>query len=208
MVSLSEEIEMNKLLVINSGLFSEQSNSNKFTDMFLRMRAASGLADAISTHDFNAAPLPHLSASEMQAWMTPEQDRTEQQQELVKISDQLIDELFQHDLIVIGMPMYNMGIPSTFKAYIDRIARAGKTFKYTENGPQGLVNNKKVIVLAARGGQYQGTPLDSQTSYLQSIFGLMGITDIEFIYAEGLNMGEQVAQQAWNQAEQQLHALV
>ena len=151
--------------------------------------------------------MPHLSAAEMQSWMTPVEERDERQAKLAALSDDLIEELHNHDTLVIGMPMYNMGIPSTFKTYIDRIARAGKTFTYTENGPKGLVANKKVVILAARGGMYQGTPLDTQTGYLQSIFGLMGISDIDFIYAEGLNMGEEMAEKAWQQANEKLVAL-
>lgn len=208
MLFLTEDSVMNKVLVINTGLFGANSNSNKFTQLLLDIRKASGLNDTLTMYDFNAQPLPHLSAAEMQAWMTPEAERTTEQAKLAEISDKLIDELFQHEVIVIGMPMYNLGIPSTFKSYIDRISRAGKTFKYTEQGPQGLVSGKKVIVLAARGGQYQGTPLDTQTGYIKSIFGLMGIPDVEFIYAEGLNMGEQVAESAWQQATKQLEAMV
>ena len=192
---------MNKVLVLNAGLNGEQSNSNKLTQLYI-----SQLEDSkeVKVRDLNEESLSHLSAQEMGAWMTPENERTAEQSELAALSDNLIDELFEHDTIIIGMPMYNMGVPSTFKTYIDRIARAGKTFSYTENGPMGLVKNKKVVVLAARGGMYQGTPLDSQTSYLQSIFGLMGVENIEFIYAEGLNMGEEVANQAWQQAQDQI----
>ena len=94
-----------------------------------------------------------------------------------------------------------------FKAYIDRIARAGKTFRYTENGPQGLVEGKKVVVLAARGGHYQGTDYDSQTTHIKSVLGLIGITDIEFIYAEGLSMGEESAEKAIIAAKAQMEEL-
>jgi FMN-dependent NADH-azoreductase len=198
---------MNKILVINTGLFGEHSNSNKLTDLFLSIRKSAGLQDEVTIHDFNAEPLPHLSAAEMQAWSISPDQQTAEQKKLSELSDNLIQELFNTDLIVIGMPMYNLGVPSTFKTYIDRISRAGKTFSYTENGPKGLVDNKKVIVLAARGGMHQGTALDTQTQYLKNIFGLIGITDVEFIYAEGLNMGESVAENSWQQVNQQLAAL-
>lgn len=195
---------MSKILVLNTGLNGTNSNSNKFTQMYLDVRKSSGLVDDVIARDLNEKPLPHLSAQEMQAWMTPVEQQNEQQAQLAKLSDDLVTELMANDIIVIGMPMYNMGVPSTFKAYIDRIVRAGKTFKYTENGPQGLVENTKVVVLAARGGQYQGTPLDTQTGYIKGIFGLMGVTDVDFIYAEGLNMGEEVAEKAWLAASEQL----
>lgn len=199
---------MTKILVLNTGLNGEQSNSNKFTSLYQKIRNTTTENQEYTVRDLDKDALPHLTSQEMQAWMTPESDRTEQQQTLAAVSDELIDELMAHDVIVIGMPMYNMGVPSTFKTYIDRVSRAGKTFRYTEQGPEGLVKGKQVVVLAARGGMYQGTPLDSQTSYLQSIFGLMGVTDIQFVYAEGLNMGEDAANNAWQSADQSLHSLV
>ncbi|WDD96795.1 FMN-dependent NADH-azoreductase [Thalassomonas actiniarum] len=199
---------MSKILVLNTGLNGEQSNSTKFTQMYLDVRKSSGLVDEVSVRDLNNEQLPHLSAQEMQAWMTPPEQQTVQQQQLAKLSDELIDELMAHDIVVIGMPMYNLGVPSTFKAYIDRIARAGKTFSYTENGPQGLVKNTKVVVLAARGGMYQGTPMDTQTGFIKGIYGLMGISEVDFIYAEGLNMGEEVAEKAWLAANEQLEQTV
>lgn len=199
---------MTKILVLNTGLNGEQSNSNKFTSLYQKIRNTTTENQEYTVRDLDKDALPHLTSQEMQAWMTPESDRTEQQQTLAAVSDDLIDELMAHDVIVIGMPMYNMGVPSTFKTYIDRVSRAGKTFRYTEQGPEGLVKGKQVVVLAARGGMYQGTPLDSQTSYLKSIFGLMGVTDIQFVYAEGLNMGEDAANNAWQSADQSLHSLV
>ena len=113
----------------------------------------------------------------------------------------LIAELNDNELIVIGMPMYNFGIPSTFKAWIDRIARAGITFKYTEQGAVGLIKDKKVVVLAARGGVYQGTDMDTQTKYLKDVLGFVGMTDVNFIYAEGLAMpgAEQSLEAAQNE---------
>jgi FMN-dependent NADH-azoreductase len=93
-------------------------------------------------------------------------------------------------MIVMGLPMYNFGIPSTLKAYFDYIARAGMTFRYTENGPIGLLAGKKAIVFATRGGLYEGTSLDTQTSYIRNFFNFLGISDVEFVYAEGLNKGE------------------
>lgn len=191
---------MSKILVLNTGLHGENSNSNKLTGIFKEVRQSFNVNEYYTTRDLNEQALPHLTQQEMSAWMTPDDQRNAQQLKLAALSDRLIKELIEHDLIVIGMPMYNMGIPSTFKAYIDRIARAGKTFQYTEDGPKGLIEGKKVIVLAARGGQYQGTPLDTQTGYIKSIFGLMGITDVNFIYAEGLNMGEDISTNAWQAA--------
>jgi FMN-dependent NADH-azoreductase len=107
------------------------------------------------------------------------------QHAVVAYSDSLIDELKQADVIVLGLPMYNFGIPSQLKSYFDHIARVGVTFKYTETGPVGLLTGKKAFVFAARGGVYVGTPLDTQTSYVRDFLRFLGIIDVDFVYAEG-----------------------
>ncbi len=207
MLHQPKESYMSNILVLNTGLSGANSNSNKLTHLFKETRQKYHQNDHYTIRDLNEQALPHLSQQEMASWMTEKEERTDEQQALSAISDELINELFAHDIIVIGMPMYNMGVPSTFKAYIDRIARAGLTFKYTEQGPEGLVTGKQVIVLAARGGQYQGTPLDSQTDYIKTIFGLVGISEVSFVYAEGLNMGEEIANNSWQQATEQLQRM-
>ncbi len=108
---------------------------------------------------------------------------------------------------MIGVPMYNFGIPSTLKAYFDHIARAGLTFRYTENGPEGLLTGKKAYIFATRGGQYAGTALDTQSAYIRDFLAFLGITDVEFIYAEGLNMGAEIKEQALVTAQARLEAL-
>ena len=198
---------VNKVLVINSGINGEHSQSNLLTETFINVLTANGNDAEVNVRDLVSDNLPHLSGQEMQAWMTDAELRTPEQVELAALSDDLLDELFNHDTIVLGMPLYNLGVPSVFKAYIDRISRAGKTFSYTEAGPKGLVLGKKVIVLAARGGQYQGSEHDSQTAYLKSVWGLMGVTDIEFVYAEGLNMGAEIADKALAKAREQISRL-
>ncbi|WP_289508450.1 FMN-dependent NADH-azoreductase [Pseudoalteromonas phenolica] len=115
----------------------------------------------VTHRDLVNEPLEHLNQTEMLAWMTPEAQRNSEQKSLANLSDNLIKEVQQSDVLVIGLPMYNFGVPSQFKAWMDRIARAGVTFKFTEQGPVGLIANKKVIVLAARGGIYACTDNDS-----------------------------------------------
>ena len=175
-----------KTLVLNSSLNGEQGNSNKLTAQFASLLSSGDVV----YRDIGTNPIPHLSQEEMQAWMTAPDERTQEQSELAAISDTLIEEVKSADTLVIGMPMYNFGVPSNFKAWIDRIARAGVTFRYSENGPVGLLEGKKAYVLAARGGMYAGTPLDTQTQYLKDVLAFIGITDVEFIYAEGLAMGD------------------
>jgi FMN-dependent NADH-azoreductase len=123
--------------------------------------------------------------------MAPSEQRSPAQRELAALSDRLIDALFAHDTLVLAVPMYNLGIPSTLKAWIDRVARAGKTFRYTAEGPKGLVNGVRAYLFFARGGVYRDTSLDTQTGHLRGILGLMGITDVETVYAEGLAIGDE-----------------
>jgi FMN-dependent NADH-azoreductase len=126
---------------------------------------------------------------------------------VVNESDALIAELKQADVLVLGLPMYNFGVPSQLKAYFDHIARAGVTFKYTVKGPVGLLGGKKAYVLAARGGLYQGTPRDTQTAYVREFLGFLGITDVEFVYAEGLAISEASKAQSLAAAQRSLRSL-
>ncbi|MCF7518594.1 FMN-dependent NADH-azoreductase [Pseudoalteromonas sp. L21] len=178
---------MKKVLVLNSSLNGENGNSTKLTNTFVSQLTEQDQV-AITVRDLSSDAIDHLTQTEMAAWMTDVNERSDEQKALAAISDELIGELNDNDLIVIGMPMYNFGIPSTFKTWIDRIARAGITFKYTEQGAVGLLENKKVVVLAARGGVYQGSDIDTQTKYLKDVLGFVGMTDVDFIYAEGLAM--------------------
>jgi FMN-dependent NADH-azoreductase len=186
---------MKNVLLINTSINDEAGNSYILSNEFVD-RLSKKFELTVTHRNLVKVPLEHLKQTEMLAWMTPEAQRNGEQKSLVDLSDNLIKEVQQSDVLVIGLPMYNFGVPSQFKAWMDRIARAGVTFKYTEQGPVGLLENKKVIVLAARGGIYAGTDNDSQTTHVKSFFALLGITDVEFIYAEGLNMpvkGESVA---------------
>ena len=191
---------MKKVLVLNSSLNGEQGNSTKLSQQFVE-QLTNNQQISVTTRDLSDNAIAHLTQTEMAAWMTDANERSDEQKALAAISDDLIAELNDNELIVIGMPMYNFGIPSTFKAWIDRIARAGITFKYTEQGPVGLVEGKKVVVLAARGGIYQGTDMDTQTKYLKDVLGFVGMTDVNFIYAEGLAMpgAEQSLETAQNE---------
>jgi FMN-dependent NADH-azoreductase len=178
---------MTNILFLKSSLNGEQGNSTQLARELL-VKLTAKIPVTLVERDLSSEPLSHLTQQEMSTWMIPAAQCSAEQQKLANISNQLIDELKASDIIVVAMPMYNFGVPSTFKAWIDRIARAGITFKYTEQGPVGLLAEKKVIVVAARGGIYAGTSKDTQTAYLRDVFAFIGLTDIEFIYAEGLNM--------------------
>jgi len=198
---------MTTLLQIQSSLFSADGQSSRLSNEFVSAWQRNQPASQVKVRDLALAPLPHLDAERVTAFFTPTESRTAAQQQLVDLSDDLISELKHADVIVIGVPMYNFGIPSTLKAYFDHIARAGVTFRYTENGPEGLLAGKKAYIFATRGGQYAGTALDTQTSYVRDFLSFLGITDVEFIYAEGLNMGANIKDKALAEAKVKLAAL-
>jgi FMN-dependent NADH-azoreductase len=149
-----------------------------------------------------------LDEAALTALFTPAEQRTAEQAARVALDDALIAQLKRADAIVLGVPMYNFNVSVQIKSWIDAVARAGQTFSYTANGPQGLVVGKKVYIGLARGGIYRDTPQDSQVPYLKAVLGLMGMTDIEFIYAEGMNMGPERAGAAFEEVEAQLQAAV
>lgn len=178
---------MNNILLVKSSINGEQGNSNILANELVETLSKDSEVNIVE-RDLTKNELSHLSQLEMAAWMTPPNERTEEQVTQANISDTLIEELKTSDTIVVGMPMYNFGIPSVFKAWVDRVARAGITFSYSENGPVGLLKDKKVIIVAARGGMYAGTEKDSQSQFLKDFFAFIGLDDVSFIYAEGLNM--------------------
>ena len=159
------------------------------------------------SRDLAAEPVPHLDASRFGAFLASPESRDEDQKQIVDYSDTLINEIIAADIIVMGVPMYNFGIPSALKAYFDHIARAGITFRYTENGPVGLLEDRPVYVLAARGGIYAGTPNDSQTPYIRSFLGFIGLKDVHFVYAEGLNLGNDQKERALDRADRDIETL-
>ena len=180
---------MKTVLQINSSLFGEQGQSSKLAASLIERLLENG--DRLVQRDLAAEPVPHLTAERFAAFLTAEADRTEAQREVASYSERLIDELRAADVIVLGLPMYNFGVPSSLKAYFDHIARSGLTFRYTAQGPQGLLTGKKAYVMAARGGLYRGTPRDTETAYVRDFLAFLGITDVEFVYAEGLAISEE-----------------
>jgi FMN-dependent NADH-azoreductase len=188
---------MTIILQINSSLHGGHAQSSRLASEFVaaldgsRERSASTPASGspVIVRDLSSTPVPHLTAERLTALSTPAAERTLVQQRIVSESDELIDELKRADVIVIGLPMYNFGVPSTLKAYFDHVARAGVTFRYTAEGPVGLLTGKKAYVFATRGGRYAGTAADLQTAYVRQFLGFVGIRDVEFVYAEGLALG-------------------
>jgi len=198
---------MNQLLQINTSLFSNQGQSSQMADRFVTAFRERHPDAAVVLRDVAGEPVPHLDARRFGAFTTPAEQRTPEQQAVVAYSDTLIDELRAADVIVLGLPMYNFGVPSQLKSYFDNVARAGETFRYTANGPEGLIKNKKAYIFAARGGLYVGTPLDTQTTYVRDFLRFIGIQDVEFVYAEGLAIDEQTRSRALEQANDSISRL-
>ena len=198
---------MTILLQLNTSLFSQGGQSSQLADAFVAAWQKKHADGRVVKRDLTDEPVPHLDAERFSAFLAKPEDRTPAQQAAVAYSDQLIAELREADVIVLGLPMYNFGVPSVLKAYFDHIARAGVTFRYTEKGPIGLLTGKEVYVLAARGGLYAGTPKDTQTAYVRNFLGFLGMTDVEFVYAEGLAMGEESKTAALGKAREELAQL-
>ncbi|UIN23485.1 FMN-dependent NADH-azoreductase [Herbaspirillum frisingense] len=202
---------MSTLLHIDSSARTGGSISRQLTASFAQQWQAKNPGGKIVHRDLAANTLPHLSESLMGAYFTPADARSAEQADVIKQSDALVDELLAADTIVIGVPMYNFAPPSTLKAWIDHVFRAGRTFKYGETGPVGLVTGKKAVIILSRGGKYSEGPmeaLDFHGKYLKSALGFIGITDVELVIAEGVSMGEEAAKQAVAGAEAKINATV
>lgn len=193
------------VLHIDSSPLGDHSVSRKLTAKVLAELKESHPDTQIVTRDLGTSPLPHLNGITIGAFFTPPDQRNEVLNEALKQSDEVIDELFAADVIVIGAPMWNFGIPSSLKAWIDHIARAGRTFKYGASGPESLLpSGKKVIIVSSRGGIYSSGPMqamDHQESYLKAVFGFIGLHDVSVIRAEGVAMGAEAASAALQSAD-------
>ena len=198
---------MKTLLQIQSSLFNGSGQSSALSREFVDEWTAANPGSRVVKRDLADDPVPHLTAERFQAFLAAPEARTPEQQAIAGYSDALIEELRAADVIVIGLPMYNFGVPSTLKAYFDHVARAGITFRYTDKGPEGLLTGKKVYVFAARGGLYVGTPNDTQTPYVRDFLRFIGLADVEFVYAEGLAMGDSAKSKALETAGQALRLI-
>jgi FMN-dependent NADH-azoreductase len=181
---------MKTLLQLNTSLFSSGGQSSTLAERFVAAWRRENPTGRVITRDLAKDPVPHITAERFGSFTASPEARTPEQRAVVAYSDALIAELKAADTIVIGLPMYNFGIPSTLKAYFDHVARAGVTFTYSDKGPAGLLTGKNVVVFATRGGAYAGTPKDTETPYVRDFLRFLGMDDVEFVYAEGLAMGD------------------
>ncbi|PEI02492.1 FMN-dependent NADH-azoreductase [Pantoea agglomerans] len=197
---------MSKVLVLKSSILAGYSQSSQLADFYIEQAKAQG--KEVTVRDLAANPIPVLDGELVGAMRPSETPLSPRQQEALDLSDELIAELQAHDEVVIAAPMYNFSIPTQLKNYFDLIARAGVTFRYTEAGPEGLVKGKKAVVISSRGGIHKDTPTDLLTPYVKLFLGFIGITDVEFVFAEGIAYGPEVASKATAEAKDTIKQIV
>jgi FMN-dependent NADH-azoreductase len=198
---------MTTLLQIKASISDQGLSSQLANDFVAAYRASHPDALVLVREVATAEPVPHLTSERFAAFIAKPEERTHAQHAVIAYSDALIDELKRADIVVIGLPMYNFGVPSQLKAYFDHIARAGVTFKYSATGPVGLLTGKKVYVFATRGGLYAGTPLDTQTGYVRDFLAFLGMKDVQFVYAEGLAVSPESRQAGLAKAAAEIASL-
>ena len=197
---------MSKVLVLKSSILAGYSQSGQLADFYVEQAKAQG--KDVTVRDLAANPIPVLDGELVGAMRPSDTPLSPRQQEALALSNALIEELQAHDEVVIAAPMYNFNIPTQLKNYFDLIARAGVTFRYTEAGPEGLVKGKKAVVITSRGGIHKDTPTDLLTPYVKLFLGFIGITDVEFVFAEGIAYGPEVASKATAEAKDAIKQIV
>ncbi|MFV9669541.1 FMN-dependent NADH-azoreductase [uncultured Pantoea sp.] len=197
---------MSKVLVLKSSILAGYSQSSQLADFYVEQAKAQG--KEVTVRDLAANPIPVLDGELVGAMRPSDTPLSPRQQDALNLSDELIAELQAHDEVVIAAPMYNFNIPTQLKNYFDLIARAGVTFRYTEAGPEGLVKGKKAVVISSRGGIHKDTPSDLLTPYVKLFLGFIGITDVEFVFAEGIAYGPEVASKATAEAKDAIAQIV
>lgn len=194
---------MSSILLLTSSPRADSLSTKIATELADKIKAQNP-GKTIVHRDLSSAPLPHIDELFTAAIRTPADARTAEQAEAVKVSDALVDELLAADTLVIGTGLINFNIYSSLKTWIDNIARAGRTFTYTETGPKGLVTGKKAYIVLASGGIYSegpAAPLNHAVPYLKSVLGFIGITDVETVYVEGIAFGPEAAEKAIGAAQ-------
>lgn len=192
------------ILQINSSVRREASQSTRLATRLVQRLRDADPGSTLTVRDLSDVPHPVLDEAALGALFSPADQRTPEQAARVALDDALIAQVQAADVVVIGVPMYNFGVPAQLKNWIDAISRVGVTFRYTESGPEGLLKGKKVYVVLARGGQYRNTPADTQVPYLKTVFTFLGLTDVQFVYAEGLSMGPDAEQKGIASAHEQI----
>jgi len=201
---------MRSILFITSSLSGGASASREVGAQLVGALAEANPGARLVERDLTPETMPHLTAATLAALAVPADQRDAAQAELVAFADRLIEEAEQADAIVLAVPMYNFSVPSALKAWIDHIARAGRTFRYTAEGPQGALGGRQVYLALSRGGVYSEGPtaaFDHQESYLRAVLSFLGLTDVTVVHAEGLNLSPQANAAGRQQARDAVAAL-
>jgi len=194
---------MKRILMVTSSAAGAQSRTRQVADRVVQTLLDREPGSRVVVRDVVREPLPHLDGTFLAGMGRAAGERSAAQHEALARSDALVDELLASDVVVIAAPMYNFGVPSALKAWIDHVARAGRTFRYTATGPEGLLKGKRAILVLSRGGVYTKGPmlrLEFQESYLRGVLGFLGIDDVRAIHIEGVAFGADVAEAAVNRA--------
>jgi FMN-dependent NADH-azoreductase len=201
---------MRNILFVTSSLFGSASISREVADGLVESLRTAHPEASVIERELTAETMPHLTPETLAALSTAPEQRSPAQRALVAFADRLIEEVEQADAIVLAVPMYNFTVPSTLKAWIDHIARAGRTFRYTAEGPQGLLGGRKVYLALARGGVYTDNAYaayDFQEPYLRAVLGFLGLTDVTVVRAQGLNISAEAKAAGRQQAKDAVAAL-
>lgn len=204
---------MTTILHIDSSPLGTASVTRQLTASIVEALRKAEPDATLAYRDVAANPPDHLSGELLQVVKFRNlEGLNERQRSELALTDELVDEFLAADIVVIGAPMYNFSIPTQLKAWIDRLAQIGRTFRYTEKGPEGLAGGKRVIIASGRGGVYSSNPalagLDHQEAYLRTVLGFFGITDVTFIRVEGVGMGPDAKAAAFAKAEQDIAGLL
>jgi FMN-dependent NADH-azoreductase len=196
------------ILQINSSARTEGAMSTRVANDIVARLQAKHSNSKLVLRDLAVTPHPAMDETALGALFTKPEERSAEQSARVALDDALIAEIQAADIVVLGVPMYNFGVTTQLKNWIDAIARAQVTFKYSATGPEGLLTGKTVYLGLARGGIHRDTPRDSQVPHLKTILGFLGMTDLQFVYAEGLAMGPEALQNALASAQVQIEQVI
>jgi FMN-dependent NADH-azoreductase len=185
---------MKNVLLVQSSILKENSQSNILTEKLVERIKDIHLSSQVVVRNVAGNEIPHLDSHRLAALSSEAENRNKEQQNIVAFADELLSEVIQADVIVLAVPMYNFGVPSQLKAWFDHLARAGITFRYTANGPVGLLEDKPVYVISTRGGFYEGGNGDFLTPYIKQYLEFIGLTQVKFVFSEGLNISPQQKQ--------------
>lgn len=198
---------MSTVLIVTSSLAGPASHSNRLVERYAERLGAANPALTVTRRDLARDPVAPLDGARLRALGVPAASRTDAETRIVAEGDALIGELKAADVVLIGAPMYNFTVPSQLKSWFDHVARAGVTFRYTAQGPEGLLVGKRAVLVTTRGGRHRGAPEDHVVPYVRTMLGFLGITDVEVVYAEGLAIGDTERESALAAAKAHIDAL-